>query len=60
MGDTTLRDDDDAAPALPAWVESIFSDERAYWTALRDGGAITVEEGWEMAQREWGGNGPRV
>ncbi|MGZ9829487.1 hypothetical protein ACXYTP_21460 [Tsukamurella ocularis] len=49
-----MTEPDDATPALPDWVERVMADQRAYWNALRDGGAITVEEGWGMVQREWG------
>ncbi|WP_175400036.1 hypothetical protein [Tsukamurella pseudospumae] len=48
-----MTESDDGVPALPAWVEAVFADERAYWTSLRDGGVVTVE-GLEMVQREWG------
>ncbi|WP_078311590.1 MULTISPECIES: hypothetical protein [unclassified Mycobacterium] len=53
MGDVAEPEDTDDVTALPVRSEKIMSDARASWRALRDGGVITAEQGWEMVRQQW-------
>ena len=34
----------DGVPVLPAWAEGYFAEQRRYWAALREGGALTLDQ----------------
>ncbi|KXP08727.1 hypothetical protein AXK60_08615 [Tsukamurella pseudospumae] len=46
-----MEDEQNESPSLPGWVEDYFAEQRAYWTALRDGGALTPDQERESIRR---------